>query len=328
MDLPVSYGGAELGRATKGAAVALLGKSLFYQKKWAAAQTEFKKLMQAPFQYNLESDYDNLFSVNNQSNAETIFQVMHGVWTDWGIGNQYYMFGGQEGWGGKATHSGRAQEYGFNDWRNVYVSDAVVKMFTYPHPVTTTPYVDPRAKYTFYGNAASGDIDYCNTCPGGAKAYPFTAANGGYRWRKYEYYESVENYGGPQSSINSQVIRYADVLLMLAETYIQQGSTGAEPLALINQVRARVNAVPYLTLGDQANAMKILMRERTLELAGEQVRYFDLLRWGIAKQAINAEKQLQIGTQPFQDKNVLLPIPIREKDANPEVAKDIQNDWN
>ncbi len=63
-------------------------------------------------------------------------------------------------------------------------------------------------------------------------------------------------------------------------------------------------------------------------LCGEQVRYFDLIRWGIAKQTINAEKQAQGGIQPFQDKNVLLPIPQSEKDANPNVAKDIANDWN
>lgn len=48
--------------------------------------------------------------------------------------------------------------------------------------------------------------------------------------------------------------------------------------------------------------MDKLMLERRLELTGEQARYFDLLRWGTIKQA-------QIGAQPFQDKNLLLPIP-------------------
>ncbi|HCN82759.1 MAG TPA: RagB/SusD family nutrient uptake outer membrane protein, partial [Sphingobacteriaceae bacterium] len=60
----------------------------------------------------------------------------------------------------------------------------------------------------------------------------------------------------------------------------------------------------------------------------EQSRWFDLIRWGIAKSAINAEKQTQIGSQPFQDKNVLLPIPQLEIDANHSVAADIKNNWN
>jgi hypothetical protein len=328
-DLPIAYANVNLGRATRGAAVALLGKSYLYEQKWQLAQDELKKLTQSPYNYSLAPNYDDLFSTDNQSNPETIFQVMHQVWTDWGIGNQYYMFGGEEAWGGKTSHSGRAQEYGWNDWRNTFVSDALVNAFNYPNPLTGTPYIDPRAKFTYYGEPTKGgDLDYCNQCSGGPIPYPFTAPNGGYRWRKYEYYESNPQYGGPQSGINSEVIRYADVLLMLAETYVQLNNTGNEPLDLINQVRARVAAVPYTSLGDQNSAKTILMRERQLELAGEQVRYFDLIRWGIAKQTINAEKQMQIGTQPFQDKNLLLPIPQTEKDTNPNVSGDLQNDWN
>jgi hypothetical protein len=83
-------------------------------------------------------------------------------------------------------------------------------------------------------------------------------------------------------------------------------------------------------LGDQTNAMKILMRERQLELCGEQSRYNDLIRWGIALQTINAEKGAEPGdgTQPFQQKHVLLPIPDSEKNYNPNVAKDVKNGWN
>jgi starch-binding outer membrane protein, SusD/RagB family len=328
-DLPVSYSDADLGRVTKGAAIALLGKVYLYQKKWTDAQAQFTLLTQAPFSYALATNYLDLFSDNNQNNPETIFQVMNQSWTDWGIGNQYYVFGGQEAWGGKATHSDRAQEYGFNDWKNVFITTTAVKAFTYPSPVDGTTYVDPRAKFTFYGDAASGgQTAYCQECSGGAVPFNFTGSNGGYRWLKYQYYNKVASYGGPQSGINGQVIRFADVKLMLAEAYIQQGITGAVPLGLINDVRARSGAVLYSTLGDQANALKILIRERQLELTGEQTRYFDLIRWGIAKETINAERQVEDGTQPFLDKNVLLPIPIDEKSANPNVSGDIQNDWN
>ena len=333
-DLPTTYNAAtDLGRATKGAATALLGKVYLYEKKWAQAQSTLTQLTQSPFNYTLDPSYDDLFSTTNQSNPETIFQVMNAAWTDWGIGNQYYVFGGQETWGGKATHSDRAQEYGFNDWNNTYITTTAVKAFTYANPVDGTPYTDPRAYSTFYGNKPSGgDSVYCEQCSTGKISFPFdpTDAQGDYKWRKYEYYNLVSNLNGPQSSINGQVIRYADVLLMLAEAYIQRGNTGSAPLALINQVRARVSAVAYPSLGDQTNAMAILMQERELELCGEQSRYFDLIRWGIAKQVINSERAAEPGdgTQPFLDKNVLFPIPDVEKDYNPNVAKDVQNDWN
>jgi hypothetical protein len=338
--LPLSYSADNYGRATQGVAVALLGKSYLYEKKWALAQTELAKLTNAPFSYSLAPVYNDLFDDPNQDNTtknpETIFQVMNQQWTDWGIGNQYYLFGGQETWGGKATHSGRAQEYGFNDWNNTLVTTTAVKAFTYPNPQNpSVNYVDPRAAFTFYGDAASGgQTEYCQQCappqPGVSPVIDYPYATKGYAWLKYEYYNKQSSFGGPQSGINGQVIRYADVLLMLAESYIQQGNTGAGPLALINQVRSRpsVNAPHYTALGSQANAMSILMRERQLELTGEQSRYFDLIRWGIAKQTINAERQIESGTQPFQDKNILFPIPLAEKNANSAVAKDISGDWN
>ncbi|MFT4016698.1 MAG: RagB/SusD family nutrient uptake outer membrane protein [Agriterribacter sp.] len=332
-DLPAGYANADLGRATKGAATALLGKMYLYQKKWGDARTELLKLTQAPYSYALDPSYDHLFSTTNQTSPENIFQVMNGEWTDWGIGNQYYVFGGQETWGGKATHSDRAQEYGFNDWNNVYITTAAVKAFTYPNPAGGGNYIDPRAKSTFYGNAASGGATvYCEQCDDGPVTFPFNTGDeqGDYKWKKYQYYNLVKTYGGPASSINAQVIRYADVLLMLAETYIQESNTGAEPLGYINDVRTRAGAVKYTTLGDQASAMNILMRERQLELCGEQSRYFDLIRWGIAQQTINTERAAEPGdgTKPFQDKHVLFPIPDVEKNYNPNVAAEVNNDWN
>ncbi len=338
-DLPVSYSSTtSYGRATQGSAVALLGKSYLYEKKWTQAQAELVKLTQAPFSYSLAPVYNDLFDDPNQDdparNPETIFQIMNQKWTDWGIGNQYYASGGQETWGGRATHSTRAQEYGFNDWSNVYITTTAVKAFTYPNPQNpAVKYVDPRAAFTFYGDAASGgQTQYCQQCSTDPTVPPidYPYATKGYMWLKYEYYNKVATFGGPQSGINGQVIRYADVLLMLAESYIQQGNTGTQPLALINQVRSRpsVKAPLYTLLGGQTDAMNILMRERQLELTGEQSRYFDLIRWGIAKQTINSERQTEDGTQPFQDKNVLFPIPLAEKNANAIVAKDVSGDWN
>jgi hypothetical protein len=343
--LPVSYPTADRGRATKGAAIAMLGKSYLYQKKYAEAEGEFEKLLTAPFSYTLNPSYDDQFTEANNNSPETIFDVPH-RWQDWGVGNQYYMFGGQEAWGGQATHTGRAMEYGWNDWNNVFVSDALVKAFKYKDE-SDDDYTDPRAALVFYGDAASGgDTDFCHTCTKAEKGgeiqdvyapdpeahgpypYPFGASSTiRYNWRKYEYYETLEFYGGPESNINTQIIRFADVLLMLAEAYIEQNKV-ADARPLINQVRSRVGAFEYADLGSQDNARTILRRERQLELAGEQSRWFDLVRWGIAKEVLNAEKMEQLGKQPFQDKHILFPIPQIERTTNPAIADDVANDWN
>ena len=61
-DLPVVYGAADLGRATQGAAIALLGKTYLYEKKWTDAQTAFTPVDPGAFTYTLDPSYDSLFS--------------------------------------------------------------------------------------------------------------------------------------------------------------------------------------------------------------------------------------------------------------------------
>ena len=86
-------------------------------------------------------------------------------------------------------------------------------------------------------------------------------------------------FGFHPGGINQRVIRYADVLLMLAECEAEVG-TPAQAASYINEVRARpsVNMPPVvLTTHDQAIAA--VMHERAVELAGEEVNNIDMLRW-------------------------------------------------
>lgn len=324
--LPVSYPAENYGRATKGAAVGLLGKVYLYQKRYDDAIDQFIALGQAPFDYDLASSLDDMF-IKDLKTKETVFAVMHGLWQGWGVGNAYGMFGGQETWGGLVTHSGRAMEYGFADWWNVVVSDALLDAFSYEDE-SGNPYIDPRAKLTYYDDGTyGGDTIYCELCEEGPIRYDTVITTGLVSWRKYELYEERSVYGNPDSHINSQVIRYADVLLMLAECYIETNQVDLA-LPLINRVRARSGAYEYSTLGTQDEARAKLRLERQIELAGEQVRYFDLVRWGILKETINAEKMASDGVAPVKDYHVLFPIPMQERDANPVLDAQINNNWN
>jgi starch-binding outer membrane protein, SusD/RagB family len=315
--LPLSWDEENIGRATKGAAVALLGKAYLYEKKYNQAHTELALLDASPYSYSLHPVYTENFLETGDNNEESVFEVQ---FKGGAVGDAvWYMFGGQESWGLGGFHTGRSTEYGFNDWENCHVSDAAVASYKYKDE-SDNDYIDPRAFMVFYGDAESGgDTDYA----GGP--YPFE--DKGYMWKKYQTYEFNINENDPNSGINGKVLRYADVLLMRAEALIMDDKIG-EALPLINMVRSRVNAFEYTSLGIQEEAMQKIKLERRLEMLGEQTRWFDLIRWGDAMQVINDEKFAAKGVRPFQEKHVLFPIPNEEKDANSLVAEDVANDWN
>ena len=125
-------------------------------------------------------------------------------------------------------------------------------------------------------------------------------------------------------------MRYADVLLMAAEAYLQSNKAGLA-LPLINQVRTRVNlpALSSVTLDN-------IKLERRLELAFEGPRYQDLVRWGDAATVLKDQGksvptgkivngQLQFATKSnagfVAPKNNMFPIPFNELSSNPNVKQ-------
>ncbi|MBD0366450.1 MAG: RagB/SusD family nutrient uptake outer membrane protein [Flavisolibacter sp.] len=144
------------------------------------------------------------------------------------------------------------------------------------------------------------------------------------------------------SSVNMDIIRYADVLLWKAEALIELGRQD-EALPLINQIRARAKNstqrtrfangtppsnykiseyVPGVNITwTQANARKALQWERRLEFAMESPRFFDLVRWGIAAETLNAylakekTRRAFLGSAQFtKGRDEYYPIPQREID--------------
>ena len=72
----------------------------------------------------------------------------------------------------------------------------------------------------------------------------------------------------------------------------------------------------------------ILRRERRIELAGERSRYFDLVRWGILIRQSMPKSKFFEKAQPVKDYHILLPIPQSERDANPLLNAQVNNNWN
>jgi tetratricopeptide (TPR) repeat protein len=285
------------GRATKGAAIALLGKVYLYRGQYQLALDEFNKLSG----YALEANYFDNFKEETEHGVESIFEIEY----DDDLGTSAQWNSDVSGAGpNEATF--RGQEYGCLDWFNVYPSDDLLDEF---EPG------DSRYADNFY---SVGD-----TYAGGTAtitALDLTAGTEVRRagYKKYQnYYKDLNE--DQQSGINFKYLRYADVLLMMAECENEVGSQ-ANAVGYINQVRQRPSVMlPALTTSlSKTEVFNAIVHERKVELAIEQVRFNDIIRWG------NASTELA-GTNFQAGKHERMPIPDAEISSNENMTDADQN---
>jgi hypothetical protein len=282
--LPNSYtGAADVGRSTKGAALALHAKVSMYQGKWNDVKTYTDQVISLGI-YSLFPNFEKLFRVENKNSSESIFEIQCALipGNPAASNSQYSQVQGVRG----VTGGG----WGFN----VPTTDLVNEFES----------GDPRLNATiiFRGtNTVEGD------------AIPNTVPNPMYNYKSYvpfTMYVSGYNEGCQQ---NIRVIRYADVLLMNAEANNELGNS-ASALTSLNAVRARARAgnnsiLPNVTFTTQAALRTAIWHERRVELAMEFDRYFDVIRQGrgLAVFGIKGWKA---------NKNEVWPIPQSEIDLS------------
>jgi hypothetical protein len=250
----------------------------------------------------------------DEHNFESVWEISYtanGNYNWDGDGNDY---GPNESWI-------RSQEYSAVGWRNLIPSDKLLSEYEDG---------DPRLNFNFY---FTGD-EY------GDPASPKTLSDGDQRgnssvfegvtqkisWKKYSVMYKLDPGGyWDKIGINHRVMRYADMYLLLAECENEVG-TSAKAIEYLNKTRTRpsVDMPPYPTAeyptGNKDQIFRAIMHERMVELAGEQQRNFDILRW---------RKAGKFQTDPisyFQtNKYELLPVPLAELDANVNIDQEHQN---
>lgn len=291
-DLPATVPSTELGRLTKGAAKALLGKVYLYDGKKSEAAAQLADVNGTPggtsqYGYKLLSNFANLWVTDNKFHSEAIIECSHtnlsfAGWGNWGSGsdrgNSVCVMVGPRGYN-KKTNLAPDLPSGWSF--NVFTQDFYDFMKN-----------DPRFSSTVFDMKAlktSGDADYV---PG----YKDT----GYFLKKFlptqadvstEAGDAVLNYRK-----DSYIIRLADTYLLEAEAL---GGSGARAQALLDAVRARVG-LPSVPV-----SMQTIKDERRRELAGEGHRFFDLVRWGDAATVL--------ASRGFKaNKNEVFPIPYQE----------------
>jgi starch-binding outer membrane protein, SusD/RagB family len=317
--LPVSYPAADLGRVTKGAAQSLLGKAYLFQQKWSLAETEFMAVINSGAYYLMGGPNDPAGQATTVEEAIAAMRKNHNFGVK-NIGESVFEVQFAAGLGGLSWNSGaetgrqestiRPHEYGV-DGRSFYNCKPNAGLIAaYGGTGTGIGERDPRVEAFYFTQN-----DFLDN---GATPYATIFANSGYAWKKYQDGNFVST--GNDNDVNHDVIRYADVLLMAAEAKIQQDKVD-EGIALINQIRKRADPtgaiVPERALGaGKTQAIDWLILERRLELAGEQTRRLDLVRWGIAKDVIPT---FQVGKHEY------FPIPQFEINSNQEMTEADQN---
>ncbi|MFD0997737.1 RagB/SusD family nutrient uptake outer membrane protein [Ohtaekwangia kribbensis] len=302
-NLPVksAYNASNVGRANKEAAQNLLARVYMQRGQYNLAEPLLESIITGgAFDSWVDVSYIENFREENEFNAESLFEV---AFTEANGGSSWDASG--QGTSTEVTF--RGQEYGPNAWRNLIPSTSLME--EYEKVADGDPKDDPRYNYSFYfiGDKYSNDTKVLEN----------------WGWKKYQKIYKADN-EDQRSGINMRVMRYAEVLLNMAEVQNALGND-ADAIAYLNEVRSRegVEMPPYPTanypVNTPAEVFRAIIHERRVELAGEQIRNRDILRW----RALG-----KLTSEPlayYSEKHALAPIPQQEINSNAVLTEADQN---
>ena len=324
----------QLGRATKGAALALKSRIALYAASplysagtWQAAADAAKEVM--TMGYTLHPDYQSLFLTS--SSKEIIFERLYVV------GARHVCLeisNGPNGYGGWA---GNSPLQNLVDAYEVKEDEDTAVPFDWSNTAhATAPYEnrDPR----FYASILYNGAEYRGReietfLPGGQDSKDgkdnWNASKTGYYLRKFLDDNLPINNPWDVAGIQPWIyLRYAEILLNYAEAQNEAVGPDASVYDAINQIRERAD-MPDLPAGlSQSEMREAIRRERQVELAFEEHRFYDVRRWMIAMETENEpayginitksgntltyERKVALDGRKFEQKHYWLPIPRAE----------------
>lgn len=355
--LPETRPTDELGRITKGAAIAMLGKAYVWQAKYAEAKTEFESIMN---KYDLMENYEDNFRDDHEFNKESIWEINYENFGDegdsWGsnIGANQYM-------GNVLAHYFGPQLPDGGGWYKMQPSPWLIKEFiSEPRAEGSdsrwdkrlytncffkySDYNDTKADETWFKGFAFDDFWELNEtgkmfATGKVHpAYPeIDGKEGRFLWKKFTCWWNEGGctmYNNPGARINNfRLIRFAEILLLHAEAAIQTGDVSSAD-ADLQRIRNRAG-LPEKHFTNNDAAMEEVRRQNLLELAGECNRWFYLTRWYSHAELKTLMMERKKDTYQydsegnvtgitdtqnfsnFQEKHMYLPIPQSEINTNP-----------
>jgi starch-binding outer membrane protein, SusD/RagB family len=291
------YGSNDLGRATSGAAKALLAKVYLFRQDFVNAEQYALEVIQSG-EYGLEPDFLDANGPDGEHGVESVFEI-GAVSTAGNGGNQYANTQGVRGTPNRG--------WGFNrpsvDLRNAFGDD------------------DPRREATII---ELGDIiDGIEIAGDSSTPDEYVDDNGILQIESYNRKVWIPGTStDTQFGHNRRLIRYSDVLLMAAEA-LNENDNPDEALTYLNLVRERArqgddSILPDITETNKDALRDLIIEERRLELAMEGHRFWDLVRTGKAEQVLEPYNFIS-------GKHELLPIPQSEIDLAQGVLTQNEN---
>ncbi|WP_270090842.1 RagB/SusD family nutrient uptake outer membrane protein [Sphingobacterium sp. SYP-B4668] len=359
-NLPIAKINGEKGRMDQNIAKAYLGKVYLYQKKYPEALVLLKEVIAGkdikvmPFQNN--------FDVLTEDGPEVVLASKHAINPDRSgdnanVGDMLSGLNGNNPVGCcgffqptiDLVNAYKVDNAGLPMLNNEYRTDPYKSDLGSEDSYTLNVNLrfDPRLDYTV-GRRGVRYLDY-GVMPGKgwvrdqAYAGPFVGIKTMIPQELFASYATADTY---LTALDVNIIRLADVILMAAECHVELNQL-PEALALVNSIRERAAKLPpkltgagvpaadyevkpYPVFPDQEYARKAVRFERRLELAMEGHRFFDLVRWGVAKQVIESYSTFEGSLLPsykglvFKPTNEYFPIPQDEIDKSGGTLK--QND--
>jgi hypothetical protein len=288
------YGAANIGRASKGAAAALLAKVSMYQQKWDAVLALTNDIIAGKYgTYGLEPDFTKIWREVGENGMESLFEVQGKGTVNLAGVQQYSQVQAMRG----ASFSGVTNAYtgwGFNtpsaDLDAAFEPNDVRKNATIIH---------------------IGDVLW-----DGVKLV--SASNERYNMKAYVS-KTKETYSNDNNTNkNIRILRMGEIYLMNAEAANEKNTTGQAKNSL-DAVRNRAGLV-NTTATTQADLRQAIWKERRVELAMEHDRFFDLVRQGRAGTVMRAH-----GKAFVDGKHEVFPIPQTQIDNSDNIMKQNPN---
>ena len=335
-DLP----GSERGRATAQAALGYLARTYMVLEDFPKAAEACRQIIEWG-DNDIDPDYQKLFYPAGKDSKEHIFATQY-IDDLAGNGLPQHAYPIKDGGWCIANGTNHLFEaYDFKDGTPFNYDDPRFDKNNFGANR------DPRLDFTIYYNGATfkGTEYICSPESKAAdKIGPGQTTQTGFLMRKFfdeGWNGNVNSYGN-----NVPLIRYADILLLYLEAKLKSGETITQDLlnATINKVRGRESVnMPPIVETDPEKLMKIIQKERMIELAFEGWRLWDLYRWGIAEEKLNQDiygspfyvsnqdlikkkngkidkwNRWYVNTRSFVNGQEVWPIPLAEKNINPNL---------
>ncbi len=306
--LPTNYSINDIGRVTKGAALALKARLLLYQEKWTESAETAQKVMDLNI-YTLFPEYRELFMVQNEHNSEVIFNVEF-------LAPRFLNNFDQPIYtlNTPAPLKDLVDAYLMKDGKEYDQSSLY-------NPAQPYENRDPRLHQTVavIGYKFNGKITQLSN-----------VVNTGFGLKKWTSFTDETNKPLVSSStdLNPILMRYAEVLLTYAEAQNEANGPDASVYAAINAVRSRPSVnMPEVETGLTKEEMRAVIRnERRIELAFEGLYYSDIRRWKTAEIVNNGPiynyEGKAITNRTFDSKrDYLWPIPFVQIQENPSLEQ-------